>query len=92
MKNEYKYKDGQVVKFDNGAIAGHGKIVGASTIGQAGIGVNYIVEVEKSTVELPNETYPFKVISMFECYIIETSSQSETLVGVQQDQTQCDRF
>lgn len=75
MKNEYKFKDGQVVKFDNGLISGQGKIIGASSIGQAVNGVNYIIEVEESSVELPNDTYPFKVISMFECHITEISSQ-----------------
>lgn len=75
MKNEYKFKDGQTVNFDNGSISGQGRIIGASTIEQAVIGVNYIIDVEESNVELPNDTYPFKVISIFECHITETSSQ-----------------
>lgn len=71
MKTEYKFTDGQRVKFDNGVVTGTGYIIGACNTGQPFIGINYMIEVNigACSIKLPNDEYPFTVIPMFECHI-----------------------
>lgn len=65
----FNLQDQQIVKFDNGLISGYGKIVGVATTEFPVIGRVYLIEVHSSSPILPNETYPFRVISMPEAYI-----------------------
>jgi hypothetical protein len=65
----YTFKDGQAVKFDNEVLVGTGIVRGVSTTDQAIIGAHYMIEVKECNVTLPNETYPFSFIPMFECHL-----------------------
>lgn len=65
----YTFKDGQTVKFDNEVLVGTGIVRGVSTTDQAIIGANYMIEVKECNVPVPNETYPFSFIPMFECHL-----------------------
>lgn len=65
MKENYKYKQNDVVHFKLGNISGYAKVVGCATIPIPFIGRMYIVEPIDST-EIPNETYPFTTITVSE--------------------------
>lgn len=83
----YKFKDGdRVMVRITGATDGSGVIFGIirgkSTMGNAVIGGGYIVEFtysDDTEFQLPNETYPFKFFSAFECMIFpEESTEYQT--------------
>lgn len=65
----YNFKDEQAVKFDNHVMTGTGIVRGVSNIPQAVIGATYIIEVIESSEAIPNDSYPFKFIPMFECHM-----------------------
>lgn len=65
---KFTFQQGQKVQFDDGNNQGVGVIVGCSTTGSPIIGCAYMVEVPEGSV-FPNETYPFKTISVFECHL-----------------------
>lgn len=65
----YNFKDEQKVKFNNHVMSGIGIVRGVSTIPHAIIGATYIIEVVESSEPIPNASYPFKFIPMFECHI-----------------------
>ena len=62
-----KYKEGQLVKFDNGVINGVGKVRGIATVELTCLGVTYILERYETNIK--DEDYPYTCIAMFECYI-----------------------
>ena len=61
---EFKYKEGDEITFDNGMAKGKGIIRGVSTVGQPIIGVGYIVEYSEMNVD-----HEYSCIVVFECHI-----------------------
>lgn len=62
----YAYKDGDRVKFDCVVFSGEGIVKGVATAELPILGCNYIIDVIKSTPELPNDLYPFSTVSVAE--------------------------
>jgi hypothetical protein len=69
MTTEFKYKNKEIVTFDNGIIKGTAHVVGACNTGNPIIGITYMVEVITSNTPIPCDIYPYSIISMFECHI-----------------------
>jgi len=72
---KYKFKDGELVPFDNGAIRGMGQVLGVSTSYIPPIGVNYIIKPISSHPALPTPDFPFSVLTIFECHISGFSAE-----------------
>jgi hypothetical protein len=62
--SKYNFADKNNVAFSYSGIEGYGRVVGAATADMAVLGRFYMVEVLTSNQNLPNDNYPFKVISM----------------------------
>lgn len=68
---EYKFTNKQLVEIDTGILKGCGKVLGVSTTSLPVIGDNYIVELLEDNLDLPNEEYPFSVISVPEIHLTD---------------------
>jgi hypothetical protein len=64
---QYTFKQGDIVKYDNQVINGIGKICGICTISQAVIGATYIIE--DMTLKVPNDTYQYTHFACAECFL-----------------------
>lgn len=69
MENKFKFRNHQAVSFQLGDVHGGGNIVGVSSIEVAIFGATYLVKVVDSNTPIPNDTYPFSVIAVPECFI-----------------------
>lgn len=69
MKTEYKYGNGDYVKFDNGVFSGEAHVRGYATIAFPIMGAMVILEQEFGAGELPNDEYPFRTFTCAECHI-----------------------
>ena len=69
--SEYKFKEKDSVAFNYGGVNGYGKIAGVATTELPVLGCFYIVNVLSSNQNLPNETYPFKSITVPEIGIVK---------------------
>lgn len=63
--NEYKYKNGDLIEFENGVIKGKGNIKGVAVIPAPVIGTGYIVEYTELSIE-----FPYSCIVVFENQIL----------------------
>lgn len=77
MSEEFKFKQDEIVEFDNNEISGKGRICGVVTIAHPVIGSTYILEPIECNVKFPNETYPFKMFAMFECMLEKVNKETE---------------
>jgi len=68
--SNYKFFDGQIVTFNIRSLHGTGTIVGVSSGDQPIIGHTYMVQVISASVTIPNETYPYAVVSIPGCSIL----------------------
>jgi hypothetical protein len=64
-----KYKQDEIVNYNNGVVWGTGKIVGQSSTELPVIGISYIIENLKSNIPIPNEGYSYTHFVVFECHI-----------------------
>jgi hypothetical protein len=64
---QYQFKDGQKVEYNNGLMRGVGVIVGCSTISFPVMGATYMVR--DSSGNIPNERYPFQCFPCAEIHI-----------------------
>ena len=69
--DKFNFQQGQKVRFDDGMYRGVGRVVGCSTIAMPIIGCHccYMVAVSEGSLLFPNEAYPFRTISVFECHL-----------------------
>ncbi|MNC47621.1 hypothetical protein D3C76_102820 [compost metagenome] len=69
--SKYNFTDKNYAAFSYSGIEGYGRVVGAATAEMAILGRFYMVEVLTSNQNLPNDSYPFKIISMPEVAMVK---------------------
>lgn len=67
MMNDYKFKDQQVINFDNGINKGIGRILGCASTEMAAVGRFYIVQDKSKTIR--SKDYPFECFVCAECHL-----------------------
>lgn len=72
-----KFKQNDVVTFTIGNATGTGIIMGISTIGLPTMAETFIVQIIQSKPKLPNRTYPYKCITVFESDLKKVNKEEQ---------------
>lgn len=78
--SKYNFAEKDLVAFDFSGVSGYGSIVGVATTDVPILGCYYMIKVNVSNRELPNDTYPFTTISMPEIGIVKLTMPSKTVM------------
>lgn len=66
-----KFKNKEIVSFNNGVLWGVGRICGIAQTPLPVVGALYIMEVVSSNIPLPTQGYEYTHIGIHECHLKE---------------------
>ena len=86
--NKYNYAENQPVAFNYGGVSGYGTVLGVATTELPILGCYYMIRTQTCNKGLPNDTYPFKTISMPEIGMVDLKLGDYNAVDISKGYTE----